>query len=183
MKLKNIRFSAFCMTSVLLLFAFAGNALAGDYDRERIKIKGTATGMFVQREELGLSEGRFVASVDVAGTFSIWAGDTMRAGRFTFAHLLVANLDFPDEPGPPTFVSGDATGAIVWFFDDGVVCDGALAGDFDETGFNLLAKGRLECTDGSKFRVKMRDVSQQPGDMLEYDIKGRLILREEDDDD
>ena len=143
---------------------------------------GTASGMFLQRDELGLSQGRFAASVDIAGEFSIWVGDTIRTGRFTFPHLLIANLEFFPPPAPPNFVSGDATGAIAWFFNDGVVCDGALAGDFDETGFNLVAKGELNCTDGAKIRLKMRDVTVRPSEMVEFEINGRLIVGEEDED-
>ena len=182
MKAINIRYLFHCMLATLLASMMAGTASADDEDRSRVKIEGTATGMFVQSEGLGLSQGRFASSNEISGTFSIWAGHTMRTGRFTFPHLLIANLEFPEEPGPPTFLSGDATGAIVWFFDDEVVCDGALAGDFDETGFNLLAKGKLECTDGSRIRLKMRDVSVPGADMVEFDIKGRLISPGEDDD-
>lgn len=71
-------------------------------------------------------------------------------------------VEFPPDDGPLIFLSGYATGASVLFFDDGVVCTGAEAGDFDETGFNLETLGKLECTDGTRIKMTTRNVALEP---------------------
>ena len=64
---------------------------------------------------------------------------------------------------------------------DGVVCDGPLSGDFDETGGNLRTKGKLDCTDGTSLKIKVQDVEVIPGVSVESKIKGKLIIPDEDD--
>ena len=169
------------MLVVLVACMIANVATAHDDDGERIRIKGTSIGLFTQFNNLGLSQGRVVSDVGLDGTFEITVGDIIRTGRFSFPHLLVANLEFPPEGGPPTFLSGHVAGATVWFFDDGVVCDGPLSGDFDETGGNLLAKGKLDCTDGTRLKIDVQDVEVIPGVSVESKIRGKLFIPDEDD--
>ena len=159
------KISAHYITATVVACLFAGSAMADHDDGERVKIKGEATAMFAHQAPNPPIQGRFASSIDLHGDFTILAGDMQRTGRFQFPHLLIANLEFPppteENPRPaPIFLNGDARGAIVWYFhDNGAVCDGKFGGDFDETGFNLLAKGKLDCTDGTRIRLKMRDIT------------------------
>ena len=175
MKQKETGTSARYLLVGIAVSLFATSAAAGDDSGNRVRIHGTSMGMFTQHDGLGLSQGRAISDVGINGTFEIMVGDSIRTGRYAFPHLLVVNLEFPSGGGPPIFLSGGVIGATAWFFDDGVICNGRLAGDFDETGFNLLTKGKLECTDGSRLKIRIQDIEVVPGVSVTSEIRGKLV--------